>query len=50
MAVERRLPGTALHVLDDVQDINTLAAQASTNAYETLTSLGARYRRQDLTL
>jgi alanine racemase len=34
--------------VDDIQDINALAREANTNAYEILTSLGARYRRQYL--
>jgi len=49
VALERLLPGTPLDVIDDVQDINVLAAQAGTNAYEILTSLGMRYRRRYLT-
>lgn len=39
-------PGAMFDVVDDVQDVNRLAAEASTNAYEILTSLGTRYRRQ----
>lgn len=39
-------PGTLFDVIDDVQDINALALQAGTNAYEVLTSLGSRYRRE----
>jgi alanine racemase len=35
----------SFHILDDVQDVNALAAQAGTNGYEILTSLGPRYRR-----
>ena len=38
-------PDAAFHVLDEMQDVNALAAQAGTNAYEILTSLGTRYRR-----
>jgi alanine racemase len=33
-------------VVDEVQDVNALAQEAGTNAYEILTSLGTRYRRQ----
>jgi len=40
------VPGTLFDVIDDVQDINALALQAGTNAYEILTSLGARYHRE----
>jgi alanine racemase len=39
-------PGALFDVVDEVQDINALAREAHTNAYEILTSLGARYRRQ----
>jgi len=38
-------PGAAFDLIDEVHDINALAAEASTNAYEILTSLGPRYRR-----
>ena len=38
-------PGVAFDLIDDVHDINALAAEAGTNAYEILTSLGPRYRR-----
>jgi alanine racemase len=38
-------PDATFHVLDELQDVNALAAQAGTNAYEILTSLGNRYRR-----
>ena len=38
-------PGAAFDLIDDVHDINALAAEAGTNAYEILTSLGPRYRR-----
>lgn len=48
VAADRLSPGTLFDVLDDVQDINALAHQAGTNAYEILTNLGARYRRQYL--
>jgi alanine racemase len=46
---DRLEPGTALDVIDDVHDINALAEEAGTNAYEILTSLGARYQRRYLT-
>ena len=42
------VPGAAFDLLDSTQDINQVASQAGTNAYEILTSLGARYRRQYL--
>lgn len=42
------VPGVPFDVVDEVQDINALAQEANTNAYEILTSLGARYRRQYL--
>lgn len=45
---DRLVPGLPLDVLDDVQDINALATQAGTNAYEILTSLGTRYQRHYL--
>ena len=41
-------PGALFDLIDEVQDINALAAQAGTNAYEVLTSLGPRYRRHYL--
>ncbi|HEV6964223.1 alanine racemase [Roseateles sp.] len=43
---ERLTPGRLLEVLDEVQDINALAQLARTNAFEVLTSLCGRYRRQ----
>lgn len=46
LAPERLAPGTWFDVVDEVQDINALAAHAQTNAYEILTSLGARYQRR----
>ncbi|MCW5660322.1 MAG: alanine racemase [Burkholderiaceae bacterium] len=46
---DRLEPGTPLDVIDDVHDINALAEEAGTNAYEILTSLGARYQRRYLT-
>lgn len=39
------VPGAMFDLIDEVQDINLLAEQAGTSAYEVLTSLGARYRR-----
>ena len=44
--IDRLVPGTPVDVLDESQDVNSLAQQSGTNAYEVLTSLGARYRRQ----
>lgn len=46
VAPDHLVPGALFDVIDDVQDINALAQQAGTNAYEILTSLGARYRRE----
>lgn len=40
------VPGALFDVVDEVQDVNALAQEAGTNAYEILTSLGTRYRRQ----
>jgi alanine racemase len=45
---EQLHPGALFDLIDDVQDINALAAQAGTNAYEILTNLGPRYQRQYL--
>jgi alanine racemase len=45
IASERLQPGTAFALLDATHDINALAAQAGTNAYEILTNLGRRYQR-----
>jgi len=39
-------PGALFDVVDNEHDVNALAAEAGTNAYEILTSLGTRYRRQ----
>jgi alanine racemase len=47
---DRLVPGTPVDVINDDHDINALAVQAGTNAYEILTSLGTRYRRQYLPL
>ncbi|MDR6396188.1 alanine racemase [Herbaspirillum seropedicae] len=44
----RLRPGLLFDVLDEQQDINALAVQAGTNAYEILTSLRHRYRRHYL--
>jgi alanine racemase len=41
-------PGAQFDLIDSVQDINRVASEAGTNAYEILTSLGSRYRRQYL--
>jgi len=41
-------PGAQFDLIDSVQDINRVASEASTNAYEILTSLGSRYRRKYL--
>lgn len=46
--VERLQPGALFDLIDAVQDINALALEAGSNAYEILTSLGLRYRRQYL--
>lgn len=50
VAIDQLLPGALFDVVDEVQDINALACAADTNAYEILTSLGARYRREYLSL
>jgi alanine racemase len=42
---DRLVPGTLFDVIDDVHDINAVAQEAGTNAYEVLTSLGHRYTR-----
>lgn len=39
-------PGALFDVVDSEHDVNALAAEAGTNAYEILTSLGTRYQRQ----
>lgn len=39
---------TLFDVIDQTRDINALAQQAGTNAYEILTSLGSRYRRHSV--
>ena len=48
VAPEALSPGALFDVIDEVQDINALAQAAGTNAYEILTSLGARYHRHYL--
>jgi len=48
VATDRLVPGTLFDVIDETQDVNFLARQAGTNAYEILTSLGARYHRNYL--
>lgn len=45
VAPDRLVPGALFDLLDEAHDINALAAEAGTNAYEILTSLGPRYRR-----
>ena len=40
--------GAAFDLIDAAHDINAVAADAGTNAYEILTSLGTRYRREYL--
>ena len=40
------LPGAPVELINDAHDINALAAEAGTNAYEILTSLGPRYQRR----
>jgi alanine racemase len=40
---------TWFDLIDDVQDINALASQAGTSAYEILTNLGAHYWRHYIT-
>jgi alanine racemase len=41
-------PGTLVDVIDSTHDINVLAQEAGTNAYEILTQLGPRYARHYL--
>jgi len=41
-------PGAQVDLIDSAHDINQVATEAGTNAYEILTSLGPRYRRQYL--
>jgi alanine racemase len=48
IAPDRLHPGAAFELLDEVHDINALATEAGTNAYEVLTSLGQRYHRNYL--
>jgi alanine racemase len=42
------IPGAQFDLIDSVHDINQVAIEAGTNAYEILTSLGPRYRRRYL--
>ena len=42
------IPGAQFDLIDSVHDINQVAIEASSNAYEILTSLGSRYRREYL--
>jgi alanine racemase len=42
------IPGAQFDLIDSVHDINQVAIDAGTNAYEILTSLGPRYRRRYL--
>lgn len=42
------VPGAQVDLIDSIHDINQVATEASTNAYEILTSLGPRYRRHYL--
>jgi alanine racemase len=42
---DRLVPGALFVVIDNAHDINALALEAGTNAYEMLTSLGQRYSR-----
>jgi alanine racemase len=41
-------PGAQFDLIDSAHDINQVATEAGTNAYEILTSLGLRYRRRYL--
>ena len=41
-------PGAQFDLIDSAHDINQVATEAGTNAYEILTSLGPRYRRRYL--
>jgi len=45
---ETLVAGAAFDLIDPVHGVDALAAQAQTNAYEILTSLGSRYLRQYL--
>lgn len=42
---DRLVPGARFDLIDDAHDINAVANEAGTNAYEVLTSLGNRYKR-----
>ncbi|MEO8299314.1 MAG: alanine racemase [Burkholderiales bacterium] len=48
VAPDRLQPGVGFDLIDELHDINVLAAEAGTNAYEVLTSLGQRYHRNYL--
>ncbi len=39
------VPGAHFDLIDATHDVNAVAAEAGTNAYEILTSLGSRYSR-----
>lgn len=45
LPVDALVPGAAFDLIDPMHDINAVAAEAGTNAYEILTSLGPRYHR-----
>ena len=46
LPVEALAPGAAFDLIDADHDINAIALEAGTNAYEILTSLGPRYARR----
>jgi alanine racemase len=48
LPVDDLVSGAAFDLIDAAHDINAVAADAGTNAYEILTSLGTRYRREYL--
>jgi alanine racemase len=48
LPVEALAPGAAFDLIDADHDINAIALEAGTNAYEILTSLGPRYARRYL--
>lgn len=48
LPVDDLVSGAAFDLIDAAHDINAVAAEAGTNAYEILTSLGTRYRRKYL--
>ena len=45
VAEQHLVPGAPFELINNTHDINALAAEAGTNAYEILTSLGPRYQR-----